>query len=193
MKQRIAGVDEAGRGALAGPVVAGAVILTSTAQENIFADSKTLSEKKRTQLFETIIQKYDWGIGVVSAQEIDDIGIKKATNKAMQKAVKALKEKPTKLLIDGRDKFTFDIPSLDIIKGDEKEQCISAASILAKVTRDQIMKEYDKEFPVFKFGNNKGYGCTEHLALLNKEVYCSLHRKTYNPLATYLRQRRLFC
>jgi ribonuclease HII len=200
-KEIIAGVDEAGRGALAGPVVAGAVILTPTqnisvedmqAFLHLLDDSKKLTSKQRSELFIIITKYFDYGVGIVSAAEIDAIGIKKSTETAMNQAVLSLKTSPKKLLIDGCDTFKFTIESEDIIKGDEKIPAIAAASIIAKVTRDKLMLRYDEQFPVFGFGSHKGYGSKKHLDLLDQGVYSSLHRKSYDPLKTWLNQGRLF-
>ena len=188
----IAGLDEAGRGALAGPVVAGVVILPENFTENVFNDSKTLSYKKREALFEVIKENYEWGVGIVAASEIDKIGIKPATNKAMSLALASLKTKPEKLLVDGRDRFQFDIPSVDVVRGDSIHQEIAAASIVAKVTRDMIMTDMAVMYPDFNFENNKGYGCAHHLILLDQEIYSKEHRKSYEPLRKYLTQGRLF-
>lgn len=187
----IAGVDEAGRGALAGPVVAGAVILPAS-NTTLFRDSKMLSAAQREKLYEIILKECDWGIGIVSAREIDTWGIKKATHRAMKKALEKLQKKPEKILVDGCDHFSFEIPSQEIIGGDKIHPCISAASILAKVTRDHQMQKEALKYPDFHFAQNKGYGCPKHLKLLSEEKYCPLHRKTYNPLSLYLRQYRLF-
>ena len=187
----IAGVDEAGRGPLAGPVIASAVILGCAKLDGL-NDSKKLTDAKRQVLHKVITTDYDYGIGVCSASEVDKLGIKKATNLAMKRAVSQLKTKPDKLLIDGCDKFTFDTPSEDIIKGDEKEPCISAASVVAKVERDTYMKEIAKKYPKFGFESNKGYGSEKHRKLLEEGIYCEEHRTTYEPLKTFLTQHRLF-
>ncbi len=188
----IAGVDEAGRGALAGPVVAGAVIFPHGFNGDIFQDSKQLSEKKRNELFETIKAMCDWGVGTVSAPEIDEIGIKPATNEAMKRAIASLKSSPEKLQVDGCDGFQFLIASENIIRGDETIAVISAASIVAKVTRDNYMKKIAEKYPDFAFEKNKGYGCAHHLSLLDQEIFIPEHRKSYEPLRTYLTQGRLF-
>lgn len=188
----IAGLDEAGRGALAGPVVAGVVILPESFRDVIFSDSKVLTHEKRVSLFEIIKKTCDWGVAMVSASEIDEIGIKPATNKAMQLALAQLKKIPDKLLVDGRDKFSFDIPSEDVIRGDSIHQVIAGASIVAKVTRDEIMVKLSLQYPEFNFEKNKGYGCAHHLNLIEQEIYSPEHRKSYDPLKTYLTQGRLF-
>lgn len=187
----IAGVDEAGRGALAGPVVAAAVI-NHTSFPKLITDSKQLSDKRRRECFTWIIQNCDYGIGISGVCEIDQFGIKPATEKAMNIAVSKLKNRPDKLLIDGRDRFRFSIESEDIIKGDETEACISAASIVAKVTRDDLMIELNKKYPKFGFANHKGYGAKTHYEMLDQGIYCEVHRKTYNPLKTWLNQGQLF-
>ena len=188
----VAGVDEAGRGALAGPVVAGAVIFPVQCKGLEFQDSKKISDTKRRQFFQYIQAQCVFGIGVVSAGEIDQIGIKKATHKAMRKAVDQLSIPPKKLLVDGNDQFLFSCPSQSIIRGDEIHQVISAASIVAKVVRDDIMKQMHTQYPNFDFVHNKGYGVPKHLELLEQEIYCPEHRCTYDPLFTCLTQGRLF-
>lgn len=188
----IAGVDEAGRGALAGPVVAGAVIFSADFSCPELTDSKQLTASQRNNLYKIIVQKCDWGVGIIDAAEIDTIGIKRATEKAMNIAVKSLKKNPRKILVDGRDKFQFDVESEDIVRGDETEPVISAASIIAKVTRDELMKKSAENFPQFEFQSNKGYGSKEHRVLLEQGIYCDIHRKSYDPLKTWIIQRKLF-
>lgn len=191
-----AGVDEAGRGALAGPVVAAAVLetdqLLALGKKRGIKDSKVLTQKQREELYAWIIKNCDFGIGIIEASEVDAIGIKKATNKAMQIAVKNLNQTPTELWIDGRDRFKFSIPSKDFIRGDTLHICISAASIVAKVTRDRLMQSYSQKYPLFGFESNKGYGSASHLQLLQQELYTPIHRKTYDPLKTILTQGKLF-
>lgn len=191
-EQIIAGVDEAGRGCLAGPVVAGAVILPKKFPKELLKDSKILTETKREKAFLWIITHCEYGFGICSAKEVDTIGIKKATNKAMQKAVKMLKKTPKKLFIDGRDKFTFPIESEDFVKGDARFPCIAAASIVAKVTRDRKMKEYAKKFPEYSFEKHKGYGTKVHIEAIKKYGACEIHRHTYNPLQTWETQGSLW-
>jgi len=177
----IAGIDEAGRGALAGPVVAGACILGDAKPHPLLRDSKKLTEQQREEVYEWIISHCTWGVGIVSAQEVDAIRILSATEKAMQEAVAqvATTTVPTYLIIDGRDKFWFDYPHSSVIKGDEKELCISAGSIVAKVTRDRMMVELSKKFPTYGFEVHKGYGTPEHIAALQKHGTCPLHRETF--------------
>ena len=192
----IAGVDEAGRGALAGPVVAGAVFdsdpLLAMGKQLEIKDSKILTESQREEVYKWIVESCDYEVEIVDAEEVDKIGIKKATNKAMQMAVHKLCKTPDELWVDGRDRFIFDIPSKDFVKGDAKYLCISAASIIAKVTRDRLMIEYSKKYPEFSFESHKGYGAATHLDLLRKEIYSPIHRKTYDPLRTVLTQGKLF-
>lgn len=186
------GVDEAGRGALAGPVVAGAVYFSNGFVGEMFIDSKQTNEAQREKLFSIIEKDCEYGVGIVCAKLIDEIGIKKATEKAMNLAVSQITKIPGKILVDGRDKFQFSYPSQDIVRGDETESIISAASIVAKVMRDRIMKNEAKNFPEFLFENNMGYGTEVHRNLLEQEIYTKIHRKTYNPLKTILTQGRLF-
>ena len=186
-----AGIDEAGRGALAGPVVAaachgirecrGVYFEARKKRMPLITDSKKLSEEQREEAFEFITKNFSYGLGVVDAAQIDQIGIMAATEIAMQEAVKMLSKKvaPTYLLVDGRDKFWFDIPHSSVIRGDEIELCISAASIIAKVTRDRLMEEYDKEFPSYGFAQHKGYGTEIHIEMLKREGECRLHRRTF--------------
>lgn len=190
MTEIIVGIDEAGRGPLAGPVVAGAVVFPAemNLDAKIFKDSKKLSNRKIAYIYAEMVNEVDWGVGIVSAAEIDKIGIKKATEKAMNLALKNLAANPTKALVDGRDKFKFPIESEDIIKGDEKVAQISAASIVAKYTRDQIMHMHADKWPEFNFQENMGYGSAEHRKLLEQGIYCDIHRKSYNPLKKFLNQ-----
>ncbi|MCF7847103.1 MAG: ribonuclease HII [Candidatus Gracilibacteria bacterium] len=188
----VAGVDEAGRGALAGPVVAAAVVLPDLFPRDILADSKILSDARRRIACNKIRQHCDWGVGIVSAEEIDEIGIKRATRKAMWEAIQQLRMKPDTLLVDGKDRFHFPIESKDCIRGDATCPEISAASIVAKVVRDDLMIDLGRQFAAFDFVRNKGYASSFHLRLLEQEKYTPEHRKTYEPLRTYLVQRRLF-
>lgn len=188
----IAGIDEAGRGALAGPVVAGAVILSEDFPITELADSKKLTDARRRELFKLIKEKCDWAFGISSSQEIDVLGIKKATQQAMSRAIQKLKNKPETLLVDGNDHFLFNIPREEYIKGDDRIPMISAASIVAKVTRDDYMIELGKKHPEFGFESNAGYGAAKHLKLLDQEIYCPEHRRSYDPLKTVLTQGKLF-
>lgn len=178
----VAGVDEAGRGPLAGPVVAGAVMLSGPV--NGVDDSKKLTSKKRDVLFDAI-QSGDHavGVGIVSASEIDAIGIQQANYRAMVEAAQALSPSPEFLLVDG-----FAIPGCSyahkrIVKGDQRSQSIAAASIIAKVTRDRMMVTLDEEFPEYGFAKHKGYGTKAHLEAIAEFGPCPAHRKSFAPIA----------
>lgn len=188
----IAGVDEAGRGCIAGPVVAAAVILPEDFPERILNDSKKLTEAQREKAYEVIVEKAIWGVGEVDAAGIDKIGIKPATNTAMALAVENLKTKPQELWVDGNDNFTFDIPAKFFVRGDARFAAISAASIIAKVWRDRIMQKYAKKYPGYSFANHKGYGTLYHMRKLLTLRPTAIHRKSYEPLKTWSVQGRLF-
>ena len=176
----IAGIDEAGRGPLAGPVVAAAVIFNDHSVIADINDSKKLSEKKREELFPQIISEaYSYGIGIVNNEEIDEINILQATFRAMQLAVKEMNVSPDLLLIDGNKTFKSDIPSKAIVKGDGKSYCIAAASILAKVTRDRIMIKLADEFPEYDWQQNKGYPTKAHIEKVKKIGPTKYHRRTF--------------
>ncbi len=147
----------------------------------IIGDSKALSADQREKAYAWITEHCIWGFGIVSADAIDRIGILEATNLAMQQAVKMLSEKitPTFLLVDGRDAFWFDYPHTSIIKGDDKEACIAAGSIIAKVTRDRLMMEAAKEFPQYGFEGHKGYGAATHIEAIKRHGPCVLHRRSF--------------
>lgn len=176
----ICGIDEAGRGPLAGPVVAGAVVLPKDFQLLYLNDSKKLSEKRRNQLYTEIReQAVSFGIGVVGPDRIDEINILQATYEAMQLAVKQLSVIPDILLNDAVTIPKLTIPQVPIVKGDTKSVSIAAASILAKVTRDQMMIEYDTIFPEYGFAKHKGYGTAFHIEALKTAGPCPIHRKTF--------------
>ncbi len=179
------GIDEAGRGPWAGPVVAAAVIFKKDIPSDI-QDSKQLSESKRELLFDIIMENAYVGIGLQTAEEIDTYGIKKSTNTAMQQALQQLEVTPALLAVDGRDKFTFPHEFFSIIKGDDLLPHISAASIIAKVTRDRLMYKYHEQFPDYGFDKHKGYGTKQHQEALHKHGVCSLHRASYRPIAHLL-------
>ena len=182
----IAGVDEAGRGPLAGPVVASAVILGECNIDGL-GDSKKLSAKKRDLLYDVIIeQAVSVGIGIVDEKEIDRTNILIATHKAMQIALGRLKQKPTLALIDGYKLPNQVIKNKGVIKGDTKVQQIMAASIIAKVTRDRIMVEYDIIFPEYGFAKHKGYGTKQHIEALIENRASPIHRKTFKPVSANL-------
>lgn len=176
----ICGIDEVGRGPLAGPVVAGAVILPKNARILYINDSKQLSEKKREELYQEILsQALAVGIGSAGPGRIDEINILNATYEAMREAVGQLKIKPSLLLVDAVTIPGLSIPQVPIIKGDAKSQSIAAASILAKVTRDRLMKEYDKEMPEYGFASNKGYGSAGHIEAIKKYGPSPIHRASF--------------
>ncbi len=187
----IVGVDEAGRGPLAGPVVAGAVHLPKepkktkaggwTIDSIRLFDSKQLSEEEREESYAWITANCPWGVALSTALEIDEKGIMASNESAMQRAVAMLSKKitPTYLLVDGRDKYWFDYVHSSIIEGDAKEACIAAASIVAKVTRDRMMIEAAKEFPLYGFERHKGYAAPEHIEALKKHGPCAIHRRSF--------------
>ena len=178
----VVGIDEAGRGALAGPVVAAACILPALETFPVrIGDSKQMSEEERAIASRWLIQNCVHGIGLVEAEEIDRIGILAANEIAMQQAVLqvARTHHNLYLLVDGRDKFWFDHPHSSIIRGDESELCIGAASILAKVARDKKMTALRRKFPRFAFEKHKGYGTPEHFAEIKKYGMCDVHRRSF--------------
>ncbi len=176
----IAGVDEAGRGPLAGPVCAAAVILPKDAVIEGINDSKKLSEKKREQLFDIIKDNaIAYAVEFVNPDVIDDINIKKATALAMHNAVSELKTAADFVLIDGNDNIPYDVDYQYVIKGDAKSQSIAAASILAKVSRDRLMIEMDKKYPEYGFAKHKGYGTKEHMLSIQKYGVSEVHRKSF--------------
>lgn len=182
----IAGIDEVGRGPLVGPVVTAAVILPKDFYDERINDSKKLTEKKRELLYDVIMENaVSVGIGISSEDVIDDINILEATKKAMIEAVNNLSVKPEHLLIDAV-KLNIDIPQTSIIKGDAKSESIAAASIIAKVTRDRMMIELDKEHPEYDFKHNKGYGTKKHIDAIEKYGILKEHRKTFAPCNKYV-------
>ncbi len=185
----VAGVDEAGRGPLAGPVVAAAVILKKGAILKYVDDSKKLSEKQRLIALEEIkANAVAIGIGISSVEEIDLINIYRASREAMISAIKQLKIKPEFLLVDAMP-MEIDIPMKSIIKGDALSVSIAAASIVAKTTRDAYMVEMDKLFPLYNFKQHKGYGTKEHLEAIRKYGATPIHRKTYEPVKSMLKKK----
>ena len=185
----IAGVDEAGRGPLVGPVVAAAVILPKNYTLEGLNDSKQLSEKKR-ELFYTILQKeaISIGVGIVSAKEIDEINILEASRKAMYIAIENLDVKPEYILSDAMSLNELDIPSRSIIHGDALSLSIAAASVIAKVTRDHMMYELDKKYPEYNYKKNKGYPTKEHLELIKKYGITKEYRMTFRPVKFILEE-----
>ena len=176
----VAGIDEAGRGPLAGPVVAAAVILPKDIFLPFLNDSKKVTEKRRDVLFDEIKQNaIAYGIGIASNTLIDEINILQATDEAMREAINALEKTPDVLLVDAVHIPDINIKQVGIVKGDAKSVNIAAASILAKVTRDRIMAEYDKIYPEYGFASNKGYGTATHIAALKEVGPCAIHRKSF--------------
>ena len=184
----VAGVDEAGRGPLAGPVVAAAVILDELRPIQGLADSKKLSARRREALFDEIRAKaLCCSIAQASVEEIDELNILQATLLAMRRAVMGLRLPPKLVLVDGNRLPVLDIRAEAIVKGDDKVPAISAASILAKVTRDRWCLEYHQQFPQYGFDQHKGYGTADHLAALRLHGPCPQHRRTFRPVTDLLR------
>lgn len=176
----LCGIDEVGRGPLAGPVVAGAVILPEDGEILYLNDSKKLSEKKRELLYDEIMEKaIAVGIGAVSPERIDEINILQATYEAMRIAISRLSVRPDLLLNDAVTIPQVDIPQVPIIKGDAKSVSIAAASIIAKVTRDRMMVQYEDLYPGYEFASNKGYGSARHIAALKEIGPCPIHRRSF--------------
>jgi ribonuclease HII len=186
--QMIAGVDEAGRGPLAGPVVAAACILPEQFLLNRLDDSKKLSVHQRDSLYEALIHHPGvfYGIGIVEPVDIDRINILQATFLAMQQSVFALPKLPDYLLIDGNQLPKISIPAKVVVKGDSLSLSIAAASILAKVTRDRILEALDLEYPLYGFKKHKGYGTADHLKALALYGPCKIHRKSFEPIKSLL-------
>ena len=176
----VCGIDEAGRGPLAGPVVAAAVILPKDAEILYLNDSKKLTEKRREALFEEVKEKaISYGIGIVSPEVIDEINILQATYQAMRDAISQLDPMPEVLLNDAVTIPGVTIPQVPIIKGDAKSVSIAAASILAKVTRDRMMIQYDEIYPEYGFAGHKGYGTAVHINAIKEHGPCPIHRRTF--------------
>jgi ribonuclease HII len=177
----IAGIDEAGRGPLAGPVVSAAVILKNKINTTEIKDSKKLTPKKRIELFDFILKNcIDYAISIVSHTEIDKINILNCVRVANELCIKGLKHKPDIILIDGIDKQFIKQPFYTMKKGEDKSPSIAAASILAKVTRDLIMRHYAKEYSKYQFEKHMGYGTRLHRSLIKKYGLCDIHRRSYN-------------
>lgn len=177
----IAGIDEAGRGPLAGPVVVGIAIMKPESFIEGINDSKKISEKKREMLYDKITEEaVDWAVGIIDQNEIDKINILNATKKALHMAIDNLKVKPDRILVDALEHIdTCGIPYTSIIKGDAKIYSISAASIIAKVTRDRIIREWDEVYPQYGFAKHKGYGTAQHIQAIREYGPCPLHRKSF--------------
>ncbi len=198
----IVGLDEAGRGAWAGPIVAGAVLITPLSlplykgrksvlyiqygkEKLMIRDSKLLSAQQRMRAYEFLTKNFECAFGIVESSEIDSIGISRANQLAMDYALLKLKQKADYVLVDGRG-FRFNLPYENIIDGDAKVFCIAAASIIAKVVRDEIMKAYDSIFDEYGFFYHKGYGTKKHQETLKKQGVCPIHRRSYLPIKRLL-------
>lgn len=176
----ICGVDEVGRGPLAGPVTTAAVILPKDARILYINDSKKLSEKRREELYDIIMEEaIAVSVKLNSWERIDEINILQATLESMRESVNTLDVRPDLVFVDAVTIPGIDIPQIPIIKGDAKSQSIAAASIIAKVTRDRMMKEYDRIYPAYDFASNKGYGTKKHIEALKEFGPCPIHRRTF--------------
>ena len=177
----ICGIDEAGRGPLAGPVVVASVIMPADSMIEGVNDSKKVSEKKREKLYDLILEEaISYGVGIIEQNEIDELNILNATKKGLTTSLKELKVKPDLILVDAlRDIDTLGVPFQSIIKGDAKCYSIAAASIIAKVTRDRIMREWDTVYPQYGFSGHKGYGTAAHIAAIKEYGLCPLHRRSF--------------
>ena len=189
----IAGVDEVGRGPLAGPVVASACILPKNVSFPEIRDSKTLTEEERKKVYDELTNNSQvfWSVSCIDHELIDQINILRATLLAMKEAVERLSCLPDFILIDGRDAPPLHMPHQAIIKGDLQSQSIAAASILAKVTRDAMMDEYHEKFPQYGFSEHKGYGTKSHLAALEKYGASPIHRKSFGPVKRLTKKEEL--
>jgi len=177
----ICGIDEAGRGPLAGPVVVASVIMPAESNIEGVNDSKKISEKKREKLYEQILDEaISYGVGIVGQDEIDEINILNATKKGLTMSLQELTVKPDLIIVDALNHIdTIGIPYESIIKGDAKCYSISAASIIAKVTRDRIMREWDKVYPEYGFERHKGYGTSAHIEAIKEYGLCPIHRRSF--------------
>ena len=177
----ICGIDEAGRGPLAGPVVVASVIMKPDSFIEGVNDSKKVSEKKREKLYEQIIEEaVCYSVGIIDQNEIDEINILNATKKGLTESIKGLEVKPERIIVDALDKIdTCGIPYMSIVKGDAKCYSIAAASIIAKVTRDRIMRQWDEVYPMYGFARHKGYGTAAHIAAIKEYGLCPLHRRSF--------------
>ena len=179
--KNICGIDEAGRGPLAGPVVVAGVIMPENSMIEGINDSKKVSEKKREKLYDLILEEaISYGVGIIGQDEIDEINILNATKKGLTMSLEQLTQKPDLILVDALSKInTLGIPYESIIKGDAKCYSIASASIIAKVTRDRIMREWDKVFPQYGFATHKGYGTSAHIKAIKEYGPCPIHRETF--------------
>ena len=187
----IGGIDEVGRGPLVGPVVAACVILPLNYKLEGLTDSKKLSEKKREKFYDILVRDaISYGVGIVNEKIIDAINIYEATKLAMIDAIENSSIKPEHILVDAM-KLDIDIPNTPIIKGDAKSLSIAAASVIAKVTRDRMLIELDKKYPMYEFKNNKGYPTKKHLEAIEKYGIIKEHRKSYGPVRDYLERVKI--
>lgn len=181
----IAGIDEAGRGALAGPVVAAVVILPEKFRHRRLNDSKQLMPERREEIYRELVGNaaITWAVGIIDSLEIDQVNILRATHKAMRLALQMLGAQPEHVLIDGLPVFPFPLPQTAIIDGDCYSLSIAAASVIAKVTRDAIMRDFCARFPEYCFSQHKGYGTELHLLKLHELGPCPIHRRSFEPVA----------
>ena len=184
--QPVAGVDEVGRGPLAGPVVAAAVIIDINNIPNEINDSKRLSKKKREEISNEIIKYSIYSIAEASVEEIDQINILQASLLAMKRAIEGLSKKPKTVLVDGKFKPKTNLPTHTIVKGDSKSLAIAASSIVAKVYRDNLMTDLSKKYPEYLWNKNAGYGTKEHLLAIKKCGITPIHRKSFKPIHNIL-------
>ncbi|OGN63979.1 MAG: ribonuclease HII [Chlamydiae bacterium RIFCSPHIGHO2_12_FULL_49_9] len=191
--QKIAGIDEAGRGPLAGPVVAAACILPDDALFEHLNDSKQLTPEEREILFAQITNNPNvvYGIGIIDEKTVDRVNILQATFLAMHKAVAALPIKPDYLLIDGSQLPIFDIPTEALVRGDSLSVSVAAASVLAKVTRDRLLEKLDADYPQYGFKQHKGYATQQHLDAILRHGPCPIHRKSFDPVKSYFSSREV--
>lgn len=189
----IVGVDEAGRGPLCGPVVAACCILPKEYKNEHINDSKKLSEKKREIAYKEIIENaLDYGIGIVDAKRIDEINIYEATKEAMHIAISKLKISYDLILTDAMKLQNEKVEVIPLIKGDAKCECIAAASIIAKVTRDHILEEYDKKYPQYGFKSHKGYGTKKHIEVIKQYgIIKDFHRESYEPIKSLIKNKQI--
>ena len=179
--KKICGIDEAGRGPFAGPVVVAAVVMPEDSYIEGVNDSKKISEKKREKLYDEIISNaIAWGVGIIDPKEIDEINILNATKKGLTTALNELTQRPDIILVDALTGIdTLGIPYQSIIKGDAKSYSIAAASIIAKVTRDRIMRQWDEIYPEYGFEKHKGYGTKAHIEVIKNNGICPIHRRSF--------------
>lgn len=186
----IAGVDEVGRGPLVGPVVTACVILPKNFELDGLTDSKKLTEKKRNLFYDIIMEKaLSVSVGIIDQEVIDKVNIYEATKLAMYESIKKSKIKPDYVLIDAMKLEELEMPSVSIVKGDLKSISISAASVIAKVTRDRMMYELDLKYPMYDFKHNKGYPTKKHIEAIKEYGIIKEHRKTFSPVSEYVNQK----